>query len=150
MGKYKSFVYDLGAAMNDTSDSQLALYNFGIFFDGTCNNLWDSNARELFEKRYGNSKKKKAKSDLSGKENLTREDKAVLANSLYNDGAESSHENDYSNVARLFRSTDFKYSIYIEGPGTTSHELLNGDIEYGGNKRGGLGFIFAPVILKKV
>lgn len=140
MERYNSFVYDLGADKNYTLGRKQALYNFGIFFDGTCNNLWDSNARELFEERYGNSKKKKAKSDLSGKENLTREDKAVLANSLYNERGESSYENDYSNVARLFRKTDFAYSIYIEGPGTTSHELLSGDIEYGGNKSGGLGF----------
>lgn len=142
MGKYNSFVYDMANGRNSTREIKKVNLYLGLFFDGTCNNMWDSLARELYTEKYLKASPKKEEY-INTWIAVSNSDKELYAKAYaeFNEGSESSYENDYSNAARLYQNcSDTNYSIYIEGPGTTSHQLLDSKIEYGKDQNGGLGF----------
>jgi len=85
-----------------------------IFFDGTGNNMYNTDERNEYNKI-----------DDKYFWQRTDKEKQALNKNVYqaNTGADSSYENSYSNVARLFKNyKDDKYphhyKIYIEGIGT--------------------------------
>lgn len=131
VGAYEPNIFEA----NNTSQLPLKLV-FGVFFDGTRNNMIQSEVA----KRIKNNNKKKAK-----KNNLSSKNFEVVvtdtiegsfengANILSNGGERKNDKKGYSNIAILHsiyqgkvvdkhRSNEFKeiiYNIYVEGPGTT-------------------------------
>lgn len=120
---------------NNTSRLPLKLV-FGVFFDGTSNNMIQS---EVAKRIKNNNKKKIAKNKLATKDfEVVITDKIEGsfengANLLSNDGKRKNDKKGYSNIAILHSiykgtsadehgSDGFKeitYNIYVEGPGTT-------------------------------
>lgn len=100
----------------------------GIFFDGTNNNMNNSNAKEYYDKRNRGEK-------LTDKE-------AVSASAYDRNGRlkeSSSYHNDWSNVARLYDVYPVKLAVYVDGVGT---ETEKGDSVLGaGFGTGGTGII---------
>lgn len=102
----RTYVFNSGE--NEPNPKELDL-TFGVFFDGTGNNLRNTEIRKKVQgvEGYGNPSsdeekiyKKKALKFFSRKEK------------------NNSYKNDFSNVARLNLCTDEAYTIYIEGIGT--------------------------------
>lgn len=98
-------------------------FTFGIFIDGTLNNLYNTEARQKFEERTGI----KADSQKTVEEN--KEEKYRFVD-------ESSYENDLSNPAIIFKNyiTDEEnekhpiFKIYTEGIGTLTTPNEKGEM----------------------
>ena len=108
----QTYVYNSGSF--DKEDSKEIFLEAGLFFDGTNNNHRNVEIRKKVQKieEY---------EDQSKPENIaTEKEKDVYSSSkLFDD----SYENDFSNVARLWRGVDQeKYGIYIEGIGTKDED----------------------------
>ena len=103
----QTYVYNSGS-YNGAEDGVIEIEQ-GLFFDGTNNNHRNVEIRKKVQKieEY---------QDQSKPENIaTEKEKDIYSSSkLFDD----SYENDFSNVARLWRGVDQeKYGIYIEGIG---------------------------------
>lgn len=107
----------------------------GVFFDGTNNNMNNTNAKGYYEKK------------ARGEKLTEKEKKSAEAYRKYGKGKEgSSYYNAWSNVARLCDAYRFGYAVYVDGIGT---ETEKGDSVLGAGF--GTGFIFAGTgILGKV
>ena len=108
----QTYVYNSGS-YNGAEDGVIEIEQ-GLFFDGTNNNHRNVEIRKKVQKieEY---------EDQSKPENIaTEKEKDVYSSSkLFDD----SYENDFSNVARLWRGVDQeKYGIYIEGIGTKDED----------------------------
>ena len=105
-----AFVYNDGI-YNEEKSGELNL-TFGLFFDGTKNNMYHTRLRKYAEShreiRYHNSE-------------MTGEDWEAYHMYQHNE----SFTNDYTNVARTYKCCTAPYRIYIEGIGTVSKETKN-------------------------
>lgn len=139
----KSFVYNTGASDDDKKDDELRV-EFGVFIDGTLNNLKNTETRKIIrgetdEDVVVDTKSKKYEDDLK-REALHR--KAILNGAILEDnrlekpkeytdyiksvertfidqlGTDNSFSNDYTNVARMFMCCEKDYRIYVPGMGT--------------------------------
>lgn len=98
-------------------------FTFGVFIDGTLNNMYNTEARQAFEKRLG---KKVTSQDIVDEKNEKK----------YRFEDESSYENDLSNPAILFKNylTDEEnekhpiFKIYTEGIGTLTAPDEKGEL----------------------
>ncbi len=102
----QTYVYNSGSF--DKENSKEIFLEAGLFFDGTNNNHRNVEIRKKVQKieEY---------EDQSKPENKATEKDIYSRSKLFDD----SYENDFSNVARLWRGVDQKkYGIYIEGIGT--------------------------------
>lgn len=128
MSSENSFVYDLNSKTDGCSQLNNIVLNFGLFFDGTRNNKWNTSAQKIAKgKERANTPQEKAD--------------AKAAYDKYGNKDDDSFENDYTNVARLFQHANRDYKIYVEGPGTTTREdQENNRIIYGYDKDGGFAF----------
>lgn len=91
-------------------------YTFGVFIDGTLNNMYNTELRK--------------KAEGQAQTNTTGLSRVILASTIYDkhgdaDGQESSYENDLSNPAILFKNyevnkTNKVFKVYTEGIGTNS------------------------------
>ena len=108
----QTYVYNSGSF--DKEDSKEIFLEAGLFFDGTNNNHRNVEIRKKVQKieEY---------QDQSKPENIaTEKEKDIYSSSKMFD---DSYENDFSNVARLWRGVDQKkYAIYIEGIGTKDED----------------------------
>lgn len=100
--------------------------SIGVFFDGTNNNKFNSTARKIATHQ---------KDENGNAITLGSAEKNAKATDAYNKHTkdDSSYENDYSNIARMYECTanlKKKYSIYVQGSGSSSYEKENGDIVY--------------------
>ena len=108
----QTYVYNSGSF--DKENSKEIFLEAGLFFDGTNNNHRNVEIRKKVQKieEY---------QDQSKPENIaTEKEKDIYSSSKMFD---DSYENDFSNVARLWRGVDQKkYAIYIEGIGTKDED----------------------------
>ncbi|WP_281234440.1 T6SS phospholipase effector Tle1-like catalytic domain-containing protein [Flavobacterium gelatinilyticum] len=84
---------------------------FGIFFDGTNNNMNNSNAKEYYDKKVRGEK-------LTYKEEIS----AKAYRKHGRDKESSSYYNDWSNVARLYDAYSLKKAVYVDGIGTQTEK----------------------------
>lgn len=107
----------------------------GVFFDGTNNNMNNTNAKGYYEKK------------ARGEKLTEKEKKSAEAYKKYGrDKENSSYYNAWSNVARLCDAYRFGYAVYVDGIGTETEKT---DSVLGAGF--GTGFIFAGTgILGKV
>jgi len=123
----KTYVYNDGTSKKvKQEDLKLA---FGLFFDGTANNLYNTDARKYatYEERFDNNtlskrgKKEILRIKTEYEENntfhkYTRENFITAYKENKND---VSYGNDHTNVARMYLNSERNdYAIYIEGVGT--------------------------------
>ena len=108
----QTYVYNSGSF--DKENSKEIFLEAGLFFDGTNNNHRNVEIRKKVQKieEYEDQSKPENKA--------TEKEKDIYSRSkLFDD----SYENDFSNVARLWRGVDQKkYGIYIEGIGTENEK----------------------------
>ena len=105
----QTYVYNSGSF--DKEDSKEIFLEAGLFFDGTNNNHRNVEIRKKVQKieEY---------EDQSKPENRSTWTEYFIYKSVESP-FDGSYENDFSNVARLWRGVDQEeYSIYIEGIGT--------------------------------
>ena len=123
----KTYVYNDGTSKK-VKQEDLKL-EFGLFFDGTANNLYNTDARKYatYEERFDNNTlSKRGKKEILRikteyeKNNTfhkyTRENFITAYEENKND---VSYGNDHTNVARMYLNSERNdYAIYIEGVGT--------------------------------
>ena len=146
-----SFVYNSGSYQE--KEEEVLHLQFGLFFDGTANNLYNTDARkyknfmmtsiELNEQQRREKEriKKSYFQNQKDKEKKLKEEKVYEEDDFYEKyflddlwgkgyGSDVSYQNDHTNVARMYLNADRKkYAIYIEGVGTRD---LEDDISYPG------------------
>lgn len=154
----KTFVYNTGNAEPPIDEFHLEI---GVFFDGTLNNLQNTEQRE----RYRDGKNKIESTDsvkvMEAKEkaiketrkqqetefdNLKDSDNSEYANYLRashrgwldSQGVDNSFSNDHTNVARMYKSCEQKkYGVYVEGIGTLNNNRdVDDGFQYGSGKSG--------------
>jgi hypothetical protein len=158
----KTFVYNTGNAKPPIGELHLEI---GVFFDGTLNNLKNSELRM----KYRDGKNKIESTD--NKEEILRKEKAIedtralqekeykkLKNKEISDndseyerylkashrswldsqGVDNSFSNDYTNVARMYQCCEQKgYGVYVEGIGTLNNSRdVDDGFQYGSGKTG--------------
>lgn len=158
----KTLVYNTGNAKPPVDELHLEI---GVFFDGTLNNLKNSELRlkyrdgknkmESTDNDEEISKKEKAIEDtraLQEKEykqlknkNITDNDseyerylKASHREWLDKQGVDNSFSNDYTNVARMYKCCkQVTYGVYVEGIGTLNNTRdVDDGFQYGSGKTG--------------
>ncbi|MDR6545383.1 hypothetical protein J2810_001430 [Chryseobacterium rhizosphaerae] len=158
----KTFVYNTGNAKIPLNEMHLEI---GVFFDGTLNNLKNSELRAKY--RDGKNKiestdteeeilkKEKAIKDTRAqqeKEYKKLKNKEVSDNDseyerylkgshrswLDSQGVDNSFSNDYTNVARMYKcSEQYNYGVYVEGIGTLDNSRdVDDGFQYGSGKTG--------------
>ncbi len=141
----KSFVYNTGSSEDDKKKEDLR-FNFGVFFDGTLNNMYNTDARRKSrnetEKSFIDTQSDKYKTDLvreaSDREDVLKDKKngglakvgtperryqdyllGVERDEFDTMGTDNSYSNDYTNVARMWTCCEKdEYRVYIEGMGS--------------------------------
>jgi hypothetical protein len=123
-GQRSIFAYDSPTEMENDTD-ETSQMRIALFFDGTRNNMKNTEAREEYFKLH---KKRPYKDDLVAQKNADR----VKAAHYVNNGnkKDDSYENGYSNVALLYQyfmvetenSENLKDCIYVEGIATGDYE----------------------------
>lgn len=121
----RSFVYDVPDDSQTPMDTQGDRITIGVFFDGTCNNRFNTAARKAYEKE----------SVSQPKDRWTQEAQAFAKNK-----SDESFNNEETNVVKLYytyiREMYCREKIYIEGIGTTnldSDDLFQGTAMGHGN-----------------
>lgn len=154
----KTFVYNTGNAEPPIDEFHLEI---GVFFDGTLNNLKNTELRKSY--RDGKNKiestdsveviqaKEKAIKATREKqeeefENLDDKDNSEYAQYLRSShrgwldsqGVDNSFSNDHTNVARMYKSCEQKkYGVYVEGIGTLNNNRdVDDGFQYGSGKSG--------------
>ncbi len=124
MGKVN--VYNSGSFSEEsqTGESELKI---GLFFDGTANNLYNTDARKyvIYKDKKGLSEREKKEKERIEKEYPEKKDsehkytRNELKTAYDNYKDNTSYENDLTNIAKIYlKSNRKKYAIYIEGVGT--------------------------------
>ncbi len=158
----KTFVYNTGNPKTPVDEMHLEI---GVFFDGTLNNLKNSelrmkyrdgknkmtstdtedqirekekaikDTRILQEKEYERLKKKKLLDDNSEYHQYL---KSSHQEWLDKQGVDNSFSNDYTNVARMYQCCEQNaYGIYVEGIGTLNNNRdVDDGFQYGSGKTG--------------
>ena len=108
----QTFVHNLGT--HQKTNSKTIHLEFGLFFDGTRNNMEHTKIR----------KKVNHKGEF-------RSEEPTVEEKNYDTYAEAddSFANDFTNIARMFMCCKEDYSIYIEGIGTVEEEREQKKIE---------------------
>ena len=115
-----SFVYNDGS-FEDTQRPGELILTFGMFFDGTKNNMYHTEIR----------KKAQDKGEFKGyaQQGATEEEKEARAQEVAKDKViykryeiQESFGNDFTNVARQYYNCEEEYRIYVEGIGTVSKD----------------------------
>ena len=101
-----TFVYNKGISSFEDKDKIYLI--FGLFFDGTRNNMEHTKIRKK----------------INHKGEFRSEEPTVEEKKIYDTYAEAddSFANDFTNIARMFMCCKKDYSIYIEGIGTVEEE----------------------------
>lgn len=130
----KTFVYNSGSYKEE--DQGVLSMEFGLFFDGTANNLYNTDARKYmtYKKIEKGKLSKRAKEELDRIKGEYAEGGIASAKHTLGEleegykkyGKENvNYGNDHTNVARMYLNADrLDYAIYIEGVGTKD---LKGD-----------------------
>jgi hypothetical protein len=141
----KSFVYNTGSSEDVIPKTEKEL-TFGLFFDGTLNNLENTKLRKKYrdEGFMNNEKKDDYSFDEAGEKSRKEARNQEYNNYLNRDylgysaekikyleasnrsfmdslGVDNSFGNDYTNVARMSMCCNLDYTIYIEGMGTNDN-----------------------------
>ena len=100
-------------------------FTFGVFLDGTLNNMYDTEVRQLAEG--------KSRGDVTGLGVKPGKAREIFAANGDKDYEESSYENDLSNPAILFKNytdedTEKIFKIYVAGIGTNSAPKEQGKV----------------------
>ena len=128
----KSYVYNTGEPKPPEEELQLA---FGVFIDGTLNNKTNTELRRKYRNKDVENLTDAqiaaaVKRDEEAYKNLMRkgvpekpteyEQYLIVSHRTYWDkkGTDNSYSNDYTNVARMWKSCKRDYRIYVEGMGT--------------------------------
>ena len=122
----KVYVYNSGSFSEEsqTGESELKI---GLFFDGTANNLYNTDARKyvIYKDKKGLSEREKKEKERIEKEYPEKKDsehkytRNELKTAYDNYKDNTSYENDLTNIAKIYlKSNRKKYAIYIEGVGT--------------------------------
>lgn len=160
----QTFVYNSG--ISKENNSKTICLEFGLFFDGTLNNktntelrlkvldqddlkilptdkietvLWKEKRREKRRERFEKDSLDKNSDNIDKLDPIDiadyqRADKRSRIDKL---GVDNSLMNDYTNIARMWKCCDEKYSIYIEGIGTLDKEKdVSAGFQYGSGKTG--------------
>ena len=124
----QTFVYNNGSF--EEKDQNSETMEFGLFFDGTANNLYNTDARKyaIYEKKFHNKTlSKRGKKEMHriweeypekgyAPHKYTRE---MLRKAYEKYKNNTSYGNDHTNVARMYLNANrIEYAIYIEGVGT--------------------------------
>lgn len=134
----QTFVYNSGS-YTDESENEILNLEFGLFFDGTANNLYNTEARKymLYEEKFH----KKELSEEGEKEirriwkeypedgtPIYKYTRKQLRAGYKENGKDTSYGNDHTNVARMYlHSERNSYAIYVEGVGTADLSEDNND-----------------------
>ncbi len=158
----KTFVYNSGNSKSPVDELQLEI---GVFFDGTLNNLKNTELREKYRDGKNKIESTDTKEQILAKEEAikkTREQHEKQFDALESEdisendseydrylkgshrgmldkqGVDNSFSNDFTNVARLYKSCEQKdYAIYIEGIGTLDNSRdVDDGFQYGSGKTG--------------
>ncbi|CAM4414025.1 T6SS phospholipase effector Tle1-like catalytic domain-containing protein [Zobellia nedashkovskayae] len=126
-------VHVSNTSYRDPEEDESIDVTIGVFFDGTGNNKYNTEARELNQDRKERklSPDESKKADDSRKWNysaiLTTDIVEIIKNKGLKKEKDGSYENDLSNVARLYElyntestEKDKNASVYIEGIGTNN------------------------------
>jgi hypothetical protein len=128
----KTFVYNSGS-YKEENNGVLSM-EFGLFFDGTANNLYNTDARKYmtYKKIEKGKLSKRAKEELDRIKGEYAEGGIASAKHTLRELEEGykeygkgnvSYGNDHTNVARMYLNADRQdYAIYIEGVGTKDLE----------------------------
>lgn len=122
----KVYVYNSGSFSEEsqTGESELKI---GLFFDGTANNLYNTDARKyvIYKDKKGLSEREKKEKERIEKEYPEKKDsehkytRNELKTAYDNYKDNTSYENDLTNIAKIYLKSNRKeYAIYIEGVGT--------------------------------
>lgn len=133
----KSFVYNMGSSQDTLADDEIEL-ELGVFFDGTLNNLYNTDLRikhrdredkeakieyhnDVLQRKEKNIAARRVEqeraynagrnwNELEGKEKEEYDRFIAGSKRSYLDklGVDNSYSNDYSNVARIYKATDTK------------------------------------------
>lgn len=157
----KSFVYNSGTSEEVIPKTETEL-TFGLFFDGTLNNLENTKLRKKYrDEKFMNNEKKddytfdeageKARKearhyedgDYSNRFSLGFSDEKIkyleATHRTYMDslGVDNSFGNDFTNVARMSMCCKDDYKIYIEGMGTNDNARdVDQGFQYGAGNTG--------------
>lgn len=158
----KTFVYNTGNPKSSIDEVQIEI---GVFFDGTLNNLKNTELRQKYrdgknkiegadsketildkekaieatrkqqEKEYGKLKNEKISENDSEYEQYL---KASHRGWIDKQGVDNSFSNDYTNVARMYLSSKRDtYGVYVEGIGTLDNNRdVDDGFQYGSGKTG--------------
>ncbi|OXA83306.1 T6SS phospholipase effector Tle1-like catalytic domain-containing protein [Flavobacterium hercynium] len=160
----KSFVYNVGSALENKKDDEL-WFDYGVFIDGTLNNNENTRLRRKYRNEDERSilTKDKKEKDLEREkedyESLTKDgliripdgvDISKFNSKEYKDyllgiyrtdmdklGTDNSYSNDDTNVTRMWNCCKKDYKIYIEGMGTS---VSDGTIEDRKDSQDGFAF----------
>ncbi|WP_262152351.1 DUF2235 domain-containing protein [Chryseobacterium foetidum] len=154
----KTFVYNTGNAKSSIDNLQLEV---GVFFDGTLNNLKNTELRQKYKDGKNKIESTDSDEEVLRKEKLLNEAtqnqqeeyenrkmkrddpetgserdqylKAIYRSKLDRQGVDNSFSNDFTNVARLYKCCEQdKYAIYVEGIGTVDNRRdVDDGFQYG-------------------
>lgn len=154
----KTFVYNTGNAKSSIDNLQLEV---GVFFDGTLNNLKNTELRQKYKDGKNKIESTDSDEEVLRKEKLLNEAtqnqqeeyenrkmkkddpetgserdqylKAIYRSKLDKQGVDNSFSNDFTNVARLYKCCEQRdYAIYVEGIGTVDNRRdVDDGFQYG-------------------
>ncbi|NIF06854.1 DUF2235 domain-containing protein [Chryseobacterium sp. Tr-659] len=153
----KTLVYNTGNAKPPTDEIHLEI---GVFFDGTLNNLKNSELRMKYRDGKNKIESTDSRDDILKKEKAiekTREQQEKEYKKLDNkditdndseydrylksshrgwldkQGVDNSFSNDYTNVARMYKCCEqYNYGVYVEGIGTLNNSRdVDDGFQYG-------------------
>lgn len=154
----KTFVYNTGNATAIIDELHLEV---GVFFDGTLNNLKNTELRQKYKDGKNKIESTDSDEEVLRKEKLLNEAtqnqqeeyekrkmkrdnpetgnerdqylKAIYRSRLDKQGVDNSFSNDFTNVARLYKCCEQdKYAIYVEGIGTVDNRRdVDDGFQYG-------------------
>jgi len=154
----KTFVYNTGNAKSSIDNLQLEV---GVFFDGTLNNLKNTELRQKYKDGKNKIESTDSDEEVLRKEKLLNEAtqnqqeeyenrkmkrddpetgserdqylKAIYRSKLDRQAVDNSFSNDFTNVARLYKCCEQdKYAIYVEGIGTVDNRRdVDDGFQYG-------------------
>ncbi|QIY90673.1 phospholipase effector Tle1 domain-containing protein [Chryseobacterium gallinarum] len=158
----KTFVYNTGTAKPPVDELHVEI---GVFFDGTLNNLKNTELRAKYRDGKNQIESTDDKETILKKEKAIEDTRALqekeykkLKNKEISDtdseyerylkashrawldkqGVDNSFSNDYTNVARMYKCCEqYNYGVYVEGIGTLDNSRdVDDGFQYGSGKTG--------------
>lgn len=119
-----AYVYEAGLGKEqEEKPEEIVDVKIGIFFDGTLNNMANTDARKLVMEDRKAFQDAMKKGTIPPKRKATDDQRKAFQKS--EDDPTASYYNDYSNVGRLYEFYDESFRIYVEGIGTENEKEDN-------------------------